>query len=117
MNKTVNTVAPVISAELLQRAATLAAEIETKREELNLMLAGTAFVASTPVKVVGKKGKRVLSPEAKAAIVEGQKRRWRKVHKAEKEAARATPIVVTPPPNGTLEVATGFPTPPLEPTA
>jgi len=109
MNNTEQTVP--LTAETLRKAAELAELIETKRNELNALLAGKAIV-STPVKAGGK---RQLSPEAIAAIRLGQKRRWKKVHQAEK--ANATPVVVTEPPVGTPEPAKGFETPPLEPTA
>jgi hypothetical protein len=114
MNKTVNTVAPVLTASLLRQAAELAELIQTKQNELNALLAGKALVATAPK--TGKSGKRVLSPEAVAAIQRGQAKRWAKVRKAAKLAAATPPVVVTVPPNGTLEPATGFETPPIPAT-
>jgi hypothetical protein len=112
-----NTNQMVLTAETLRKAAELAELIQTKTDELNAMLAGKALVAtSAPTKGKGG-GKRVLSPEAIAAIQRGQAKRWAKVRKTAKEAAKAASVVVTTPPTGTPEPAKGFETPPLEPTA
>jgi hypothetical protein len=113
-----NTETAVLSTDTLRKAVELSELIERSKNELNNLLMGKAFAAETPVAKNGKTGKRKLSAEAKAAIVEGQRRRWRKVHREAKLAAKAaaTPIVVTPPPVGTPEPAKGFETAPLEAT-
>ena len=109
-----NTVTEVLSTDTLRKAVELSELIERSKNELNNLLMGKAFAVETPVAKNGKTGKRKLSAEALEAIRLGQKRRWRKVHQAEKAAATATPIVVTPPPTGTPEPAKGFETAPLE---
>ena len=113
--KTVDQV--VLSTETLRKAVELSELIERSKSELNVLLAGKAFATEIPVKN-GKTGKRKLSAAAKAAIVEGQRRRWRKVHREAKAAAKAAakPIVVTPPPSGTPEPAKGFELPAIEAT-
>jgi hypothetical protein len=110
-----NTETAVLSIDTLRKAVELSELIERSKNELNALLAGKAFAAETPVIKSGKTGKRKLSAEALEAIRLGQKRRWRKVHQAEKAAAKATPVVVTAPPVGTVEPAVGFETPPLSP--
>ena len=112
-----NTEQTVLSTETLKKAVELSELIERSKNELNSLLMGKAFAATEPVKN-GKTGKRKLSAAAKAAIAEGQHRRWRKVHREAKLAAKAAakPIVVTSPPSGTPESAKGFELPALEAT-
>ena len=111
-----NTEQTVLSTETLKKAVELSELIERSKNELNSLLMGKAFAATEPVKN-GKTGKRKLSAAAKAAIAEGQHRRWRKVHREAKAAAKVTSIVLTPPPEGGRPTpAVGFETLPLQPT-
>jgi hypothetical protein len=113
-----NTETAVLSTDTLRKAVELSELIERSKGELNALLMGKAFATETPVAKSGKTGKRKLSAEALEGIRRGQQKRWAKVRREAKLAAKAaaTPIVVTPPPTGTPTAAVGFETAPLEAT-
>lgn len=106
MNKTSNTVtvtANLTSAQLRQ-AADLADEITAKQNLLTALLSGQTVNTNDTTVTVG--GKRQLSPEAKAAIAQGQKNRW-----AKRNAAASVPV-----PTGGVTPATSAPSvAPVEP--
>ena len=52
--------------------------------------AGVVTAAAKPAKAAKKKAKRTLSPEARKAIGDAQKKRWAKIAAQKKAAAKAT---------------------------
>ena len=74
------------SLDQLQRALAIAEQIQTLEQELASVLGGpgggssaTSSPAAAPVARQGKKGKRVVSPEARARMAQAQAARWAKV--------------------------------------
>ena len=60
--------------------------------------AGVVTAAAKPAKAAKKKAKRTLSPEARKAIGDAQKKRWAKIAAQKKAAAKATakPVAKAP---------------------
>ena len=75
----------------LRRAVQIHEQIERLQTELASILGGTRRGPGRPAKAVtgaakkGRKGTRVMSPEAREKIAAAQRRRWAKQKKATKE--------------------------------
>lgn len=69
-----------LSSQQLRRAVSIKEQIETLEAELDQLLGGAATAVPVAQPAKGR-GRRPLSPEARARIVAAQKLRWAKVRK------------------------------------
>jgi len=81
-----------ISVEQLRRALQIREQIEALQQELNTVMGGGSFSVSAPAEIApvflhGKRGRRTMSPTARAAISRAQKARWALYRKDKPEAA------------------------------